>query len=503
MLIPFLPRPGLNSDDTTFAAEGQWADGNNFRFVNGLPQVRGGMDTLFSLSVSSSTCRAILPFNRSGSVSIAYGLANDSAGSGTAKLYVGSGLSSPSDRTPAGLGTSIFNWSLAAWGSTLLASPEGGTLYEQSGTGTATEVTQAPDRITHMLVTPQRQVLALGCNEEVSGTFNGLCIRGCDIEDYSDWTTSATNNAFEYILDGAGLIVAGRIIGSYVAAWTTGALWLGQFVGDPSQTYRFDKVADNCGLAGPNAVVVFNGTASWLGPDYRLRMWSPGALPEIMACPIFKDFTTGLDALRLRYVVASANSRFNEVRFDYFDSRGTGYPSGVAENRYISVCLYDGTWHRGAGGYSAILDSGELSSLTTSYIGGPTIIGASASSTIAVDLVDTGELEWGAAGSSPMLKPSIQSADMYLDSSQRRVMVRGCIPDFKDQSASIELNLLVRDRPKASATTKGPWTLTTTTTKKDFRASGKLFAVKLAGVSTSLYVRLGKLVFDVVSLGTR
>src|SRR5687768_15896478 len=131
MLMPFSPKPGLNSDDTTFAAEDSWADGNNVRFNLGQPEVRGGSEELFTITISNSPCRAIYAFTRNGSVSIAYGVCNFGAGQGTAKLYVGAGFASPSDRTPAGLGTSIFNWSLAPWGSTLLAVPQGGTLYEQ------------------------------------------------------------------------------------------------------------------------------------------------------------------------------------------------------------------------------------------------------------------------------------------------------------------------------------------------------------------------------------
>jgi len=501
MLMPFSPPPGLNSDDTAFAAEGRWADGNNVRFYNGKPQTIGGRSEQFTIPVSNGRCRAIMPFVRSGNVTIAYGLATVGT---AAKLYVGSGLAAPADRTPAGLTNNEPNWSLATWGDTLLACPSGGTLYEQSGTSTATAVTQAPDAITYMLVTAQRQVLALGCNEEGSGTFNGLCIRGCDLEDYTDWTTSATNNAFEHILDGVTAIVAGRLIGDYVAVWTSDALYLGQFVGDPSQTFRFDRVSEGCGLAGPHAVVVVDMVAYWMGPDMIPRRWSPGGLPETIPSPIGIELRTNASfaAGDIRYLCASHNRKHNEIRFDYVDARG-GF--GSPNTRFVAVSLIDGSWHKGIGARSAMVDSQTIASLVnltkSSVISCLASTSASGDNSIAIE--DTGNF----SASSALCDPYIQSADLYLDDSQRRVMIRGALPDFESQANDVALTLFVRDRPQSSATTKGPYALTTATTKKDFRVSGKIVAVKLGigsdGVTAGNYFRLGKLLFDIVPLGER
>ena len=95
-------------------------------------------------------------------------------------------------------------------------------------------VANAPTEVTYALASPQRQILAFGCNEEVSNDFNPLCIRGSDIENITDWTTTATNNAFEHILDAtAGRIVTARFIGPYVAIWTDVSLYIGEFLGQP------------------------------------------------------------------------------------------------------------------------------------------------------------------------------------------------------------------------------------------------------------------------------
>src|SRR5207253_11516396 len=112
----------------------------------------------------------------------------------------------------------------------------------------------------------QRQVMAFGCNEEISGDVNPLCIRFSDIENPEDWTTTPTNNAGEVILKGGGRLVGARAVGPYILAWTDNALYMGTFVGDPSQTWRFDQIGRNCGLMGPNAAVVVGQTAYWPAP---------------------------------------------------------------------------------------------------------------------------------------------------------------------------------------------------------------------------------------------
>jgi hypothetical protein len=95
----------------------------------------------------------------------------------------------------------------------------------------------------------------------------------------------------------------------------------------------------------------------------------------------------------------------------------------------------------------------------------------------------------------------ITSADQYLDNGQRRILARSFTPDFEYQSGDVDLTLFVRDRPQSAALTKGPFTIPPGTTRKGCRASGKLMAMKLSG--TAVQFRLGKPLFDVVTLGER
>ena len=74
MQIPIDIQPGLNSDDTTYAAAPAWADGSNVRFRLGRPQTIGGWESL-TASLVSGVCRAVLAWtdNNNATLNIAFG----------------------------------------------------------------------------------------------------------------------------------------------------------------------------------------------------------------------------------------------------------------------------------------------------------------------------------------------------------------------------------------------------------------------------------------------
>lgn len=485
-LIPFLPPPGLNSDDTTFSAEGRWADANGFRFFEGKAETIERY-VAFNQTAAVQSGTKMLAYKVSGTANIAV------AGTTLQRLTATTG---PTAITPAA-GWSGTQFSLQMWGDELLASPSGGKLFTSVSGAQATEITQAPDQNTCIIVTPERQVLALGTNEEVSTTFNGRCIRGCDIEDYTDWTTSATNNAFEHILSGQANIVSGTMLGGYVLVWTEDALWLGQFVGDPGQTYRFDRVAGGVGLLGLDAFAVLDDVVYWVTPGLTFHAYALGGPVQQIECPISRDFGENATRITPSLTFACAARRKKEIWFSYIDARDTETPQ-----RYLIYCAGESTngpvWSRGT--WAALLPSQtaagamiDTSLLTPSGSTGPFVL--------PYDTSAATKILYARGGSDGPESAFIQSADWYLDESQRRMMIRGFVPDFEYQGGTVTLAVAARDRPSSTAST-GSYSVTTSVTKKDFRKSGKIVSVKFTP-ATNTRLRLGKPVFDVVPMGER
>ena len=503
MRLPILPPAGLVSDETTFASPGVWADGSNVRFWRGKAQVIGGWVSATTTALTG-VCRSILPWvDNDGDSVIAFGTHSalqvlkggpvtditpttlyagniDSAGGpGFGVGGYGSGAYS------GGITTEWWarTWSLSNWGEALIANPRGGTIYywDNNPANKAAAIANAPDLVTYAMVTPERQVLAFGCNEELSNVFNPMCIRGSDIANYNDWTTSPGNNVFEHILEGSGRIVGAAMLGAYVAVWTDTSCYLGQFIGSGGQAYRFDLVAENCGLLGPHAVTVVNGTAYWLTPDLTPYQWSLGGAPTPIPCPIRNEFVANFEIGQAEKAVACSNGRFGEVWFFYPDSR-----DGIENSRYIALSLYDGAWFRGHLARTAAVDAGPTANpLWVTY---------------------SGDCYWHETGNSANgseIAWHIETSAQYLNDAQDRVLIRGIWPDFEDQQGTVSLTIKYRAYPQAAERTKGPYSLTVGTSKRDFLADGRIAALRFSGSSAPASIHFGKPTLDVVLTGAK
>lgn len=595
MRYPLDLPPGLFGDDTTFAAEGRWANGSNVRFREGRPEVIKGWERLVSTPLTG-VCRSVFPWtDNTGVLNIGFGthaklqvwkageladitpfgapnrLGSAPLGvtSGSAVVTVtdvahgySSGLSlkvfgasavggitpngtfaitvtdvdhytftfgSNATSTASGGGTNVVvtpqsalaagaidgtgsagygtggygvgpygqtsltadyfprTWSLDAWGQRLLASPRNGGLYEwaNSTASRAVAVDSAPTQITHMLVAPLNggyQVFALGTEEEVSGAFNPMCIRHSSIRNNTVWsTTTAGSTAREYILTGGGHIVAGRMIGPYMLVWTDSALFLGSFVGSLTQPWKFDRIAENCGLIGSNAAVVVGQRAYWMSPDRQFYAYSLGGQPAPIPCPIRTDIAENLAASQGDKVVASSNAEFSEVRFDYPDAR-----DGYENSRYVALCLAGddaGAWWGGTMARTAFVDSGP-----TPYPVGVAYDGS-------VYYHEKGKSDDGAA-----FAWHIETADQNLDP-EWRMLVREVWPDFKSQDGAVTVTLTGRERPQGAEQTTVSQPMAPGDTKADLLATGRFFKLKFSGSSAPTGCRIGKPVFDIARAG--
>jgi len=381
-----------------------------------------------------------------------------------------------------------MTWSLSAWGQKLIANPRNQTLHIW-GNDTAQRaqpIRNAPAKVNYALVAPQRQVFALGCNQEGDGVFNPLCIRHSSIADETSWSTlsSSASTAREYVLPGGGRIVAGRVVGKYLLVWTNHALFLGTYYGQVAKVWSFDKVGDRCGLIGPNAAVVVGSTAYWISPDRQFHAYSLGGAVQAIACPIRKDFADNLAPSQADKIVASSIAEYGEVRFDYPDGR-----DGYENSRYVTVAVEgpdQGAWYRGAMARTAMVDAGPQS--------------------YPIGVTYDGHVYWHEKGSSAdgaALSWSLSSADLYLDENFA-VLARKFLPDTGDQVGAISLTVETRMAPNdRDPRSFGPYAISADQDEVDILPEGRLFRLAFSGSSAPAFCRLGRLLFDVKRRGRR
>jgi hypothetical protein len=477
--IPALPPPGINADDTEYSAPGTWADGSNVRFYHGRPESVGNETTLGTVSLTA-TARALLTYKISSTVYLAV--------SGKNNLFRANSTDwTTVDITPASGWTGGGDaHSLAMFGDILLACPQNKTIFTSTAGAQAVAIANAPDNVTKMLVTPSRQVMALGCNEEVSTTFNGRCIRWSDIEDYTDWTTSSSNNAGEYILLGQEDIVTAAILGDYIVVWTDGSIWLGQYIGQPGQTFVFTRIA-SVGIVDPHAFAIYSGAVYWMDPSFNFHVYQPGAAPIPIPCPIqIRPTIIGSGETH-----AFARRKYGEIWFFYVVSGASSPARYVAYSIHESQAAGRPIWFKGTMSAAVAIDDPLLEDGLNMGDSTCILMTDGGTSLITFDRQDGGgtPISW-----------SISTSYYYVDEGERRSMLTRYYHDADRQDANITLTISSRDHPLSQSPDTEVLTVTSATVRSHFRLSGKLISYQIAG--TDLF-RLGRPAFDAVVLGTR
>lgn len=507
MIIPLDIPAGINTDDTKSAYPGTWADGDLVRFWRNKPQPIGGWESI-TTSTLGGVCRSILPWvDNDYLTNIAFGqhdrltvykdgslyditpASGFTAGAinGTGGAGFGTGAYGAGDYgEPSTAAFYPLTWSLSNRGETLMANPRGQKIFWwQNATGTpAATLTNAPANVTYMLVPYTRQVLAFGCNEEVSGTFNPMCIRGSDALDPTAWTTTGANLAFEQVLDGSGRIVAAQIIGDGIFVWTNTALFVGVATGDSTQSWQFNPVAEDCGLIGPNAVTVVGQTAFWFSTTGRFYACSLGGVPQQIPLTTGDDVINNLADSQNDKIVCAAISPFNEVWWFYADAR-----DGNEISRYVSYSITNGWSSKGTLSRTAFVDCSTASS---QYPIGVTYGGN----------IYYHEKDYSADGGA--ISCFVETSNFALsEENDLYMMVRGIRPDFKDQQGNVYVTVSAGAYQQAPFEQFGPYAMSVEDQKIDFRNSGRFFRLKISSNSGPTFWRMGLPTFDGKPAGAR
>lgn len=507
MIIPLDIPAGINTDDTKSSYPGTWADGDLVRFWRGKPEPIGGWESVIT-STLSGVCRTILPWVDNGYLTnIAFGqhdrltvykdgvlyAITPSSGftagaiSGTGGSGYGTGAYGTGDYgEPLTAAFFPLTWSLSNRGQNLVANPRGqGIFLWENDTGTpAVTLTGAPANVTYALVPYTRQVLAFGCNEVISTTFNPMCIRGSDALDPEDWTPDGANLAFEQVLDGSGRIVAAQITGDAIFVWTNSALFVGVATGDSAQSWQFNPVSEGCGLIGPNAVTVVGQTAFWFAPTGRFYACSLGGVPQQLTITTGDDVINNLATSQNDKIVCASVSPFNEVWWFYADER-----DGTEVSRYISYSIPNGWASKGTLSRTAFVD---CSTAPNQFPIGVTLGGN-------IYYHEKGNSADGGAMSS-----FAETSNFSLNEEADTVMmVRGFRPDFKNQQGNVNITLSAGSYQQSPFETFGPYPMSIEDEKIDFRNSGRFFRLKISSNSGPTFWRMGRPSFDAKPAGAR
>jgi len=397
-------------------------------------------------------------------------------------------------------------WSLDNWGEDVLCQQlNGGLYYWDTSASTSTvqravssTVSNAPTSSRFALVSgTDRHVICFGTETTIGtpSTRDDMFIRWSDQENVNEWAPTATNTAgSQRLTDGSKLVTAKRSRGA-VLIWSDTALYQMSLIGAPF-VFGFQQLGSACGCVGLHAAVESNGRSFWMGIDSFFAFdGSVQKIPCSVEDYVFKD----IDEASQKDTFAGLNTEFNEVTWFYCSSGSNVIDRCVTYNYQENVwsigTLARSSWSdKGVYGFPYALDYSSTD--TTSTIS--TITGLTAGRSY-MYAQENGNDADGVA-----LASHVTSGDFVIPEAGERLMsIKRFIPDFKNQQGTVNVELNFKLYPASTATTNGPYSVTTSTTKVDTRARGRQASIKISTSAIDTAWRYGTYRADVQPDGMR
>ena len=418
----------------------------------------------------------------------AYDIANDTlyentvsgysagtASSATATAYgagaYGAGPYGGSFGAVIGTTSQATTWTIDKWGEDINFCRRDSAIYQWDASGgfstnLATAISGAPSSAIGIFVTEDRHLVAYGAHD--GSAVDPLLVRWSDQEDNTTWTPTATNKAGDFRLERGTRCVGSVPMRGGEMIFTDNAAYSFYPVGG---TLVFGRRLEgvNCGLIGPMACTSKDGIPFWMG--YNQIFTFDGAVREI-PCPIRSYIFDDINRNEPYKITASVNSIYNEIWFFY--------PSKNSDecDRHIILNLNDFSWSIGSVPRSAFIDR---SVVTNTPVG--------------VDYDGTDGCifnhETGTNAAGVALSYAVEMADMDIGEGDGIMHVDRIIPDNDRITGDHNFHLEVMDQPNSTATTKGPWSFDSTTTKQSLRARGRAMRLRIYSDMDDADIRLG------------
>jgi hypothetical protein len=430
-------------------------------------------------------------------------------------------------------------WSLSNFGQVLVATiANGKTFTWNSGAtdpltiraSTATsgfETTSNPTATRVTLVSPTtRHLIHLG-TETVIGTpstQDDMFIRFSDQENINLYTPTATNTAGTQRLQDGTRIMGSLKAKETILVWTDNALYAMKFIGAPF-TFGFEQVGTNCGLIGKNAAVEIDGVAFWMSNNgFFMFDGTVKSLP----CSVEDYVYDQADTTKGQQIYAGLNNLYTEVVW-YYPSQGSDYNDQYVVFNY-GESMRGGVWYIGTESRTSWIDSTVYSKPSATKFNDsatgtfPVIVGESGLGQTTLFEHEVGTDQVNPDGSTTTVTSFVKSYDFDLQSRQQAkqkdalgqssgpsvagevfLAMRRFVPDFKDLQGNAKVTLGVKRYPQQSETTTtlSPFTINSSTDKKDTRARGRFVNIKIENTDVSESWRFGTLRIDIQPDGRR
>jgi len=335
-----------------------------------------------------------------------------------------------------------------------------------------------------------------------------MFIRFSDQEDINDYTPTAINSAGSQRLQDGTKIIGALKAKESILVWTDNALYTMKFIGAPF-TFGFEQVGTNCGLIGKNAAVEIDGAAFWMSSNgFFMFDGTVKSLP----CSVEDYVYDQADTTKGQQICAGLNNQFTEVVW-YYPSTNSAYNDQYVVFNY-GEAMKGGVWYIGTEARTSWIDSTVYpkpfaTKFNASASGSfPAVVGEDGLGQTTLFEHEIGTDQVNADGSTTAVTSFVKSYDFDIQSRQQNAQgkstgpgisgevflaMRRFVPDFKDLQGNAKVTLAVKRYPQQSDTTTSlsPFTINSSTDKKDTRARGRFVNIKIENTDVSESWRFG------------
>ncbi len=407
-----------------------------------------------------------------------------------------------------------FTWNAGAASPLTVRASTSTSSFSTSANPTATRVT---------LVSPTtRHLIHLGTETTIgdSASQDDMFIRFSDQEDINDYTPTAINSAGTQRLQDGTRIMGSLKAKETILVWTDNALYTMKFIGSPF-TFGFEQVGTNCGLIGKNAAIEIDGVAFWMSTNgFFMFDGTVKSLP----CSVEDYVYDQADTTKGQQICAGINNLFTEVVW-YYPSTSSEYNDQYVVFNYGEP-MRGGTWYIGTEARTTWIDASvyqkPFATKYNSTLDGtfPVVIGQDGLGQSQFFEHEVGTDQVNQDGSTTKVTSFVKSYDFDLQAKQTNAQgkssgpsvagetflaMRRFVPDFKNLQGNAKVTLGVKRYPQQSDTTTAlsPFTVNSTTDKKDTRARGRFVNIKIENTDISESWRFGTLRIDIQPDGRR
>lgn len=387
------------------------------------------------------------------------------------------GWNEPRSEANSDINLSNSNWSLNLWGEDLIANVRGGGIYYWDTSGTVSNRAVLVSSLSGALSVPSvsfvstvsfpdRHFIAGGAQEySGGGNVDPMLIRWSDQEDFTDFGPTSTNTAGDQRLQVGTKIVAMTPAREETIISTDEAIYGMTFVGPPF-IFSFRLLATNSGAAGLNTMLTIDGDVFWMGK--RNFFVYNGVVKELPCSVQYYVF----DRMQTRYIDKTSvghNKQFKEITWFYVSNENTSSTNPEPDS-YVTFNYLENAWSVGSMDRTVWRDSFGSRDVPFAFDKDGYLYnhetGTSADGAAMTSFIE----------SSPGEIPNT-GQDLYL--------VDKVIPDVTMTSdTNLSLFINTRKYPNATEVTKGPFSITSSTTKVSTRAKGRQMSMKLQSSGT-------------------